>query len=102
MLDSLSNMDQPLGRAVGNWNEIEECEMILKGEQISDLIELTETLAALILVNSGLYNNNDLALAEIRKNILNGSALKIFYEMISAQGGDMSNQDELKLAKTLL
>jgi thymidine phosphorylase len=79
----LTQMDTPLGRAAGNALEVTESIEVLKGNGPKDLVELTLILAREML-----------ALANIDKDpqtvIDDGSALKIWEQMVSAQGGDLS------------
>jgi pyrimidine-nucleoside phosphorylase len=92
---TISNMDQPLGYAVGNALEIYECIEVLKNEDLNpyglgstDLKELTIHLCAQMLEVGKVVKN----LAEGRKLALkklqDGSAWKKFLEMCKAQGGD--------------
>jgi len=92
---TLSNMDQPLGYAVGNALEIYECVEIMKNETMNpydlgstDLRELTLHLCAQMLEVGKVVKN----LAEGRKlaiqKLQDGSAWKKFLEMVQAQGGD--------------
>lgn len=98
---TLSNMDQPLGYAVGNALEVYECIEVLKNEDLnpyslgsSDLKELTLHLCAQMLEAGKLVKN----IAEGRKlatrKLQDGSAWKKFIEMIRAQGGDISTLEE--------
>lgn len=98
---TLSNMDQPLGYAAGNALEIYECIEVLKNERLNpfgltslDLRELTIHLCAQMLEVGKLVKN----LAEGRKmaiaKLQDGTAWRIFKEMVTAQGGDASTLDE--------
>ncbi|NDF14132.1 thymidine phosphorylase [bacterium] len=98
---TLSNMDQPLGYAVGNALEVYECIEILKNTNMnpyslgsSDLRELTVHLCAQMLEAGKVVKNasegRKLALARLQ----DGSAWKKFVEMIRAQGGDASTLEE--------
>jgi len=79
----LTQMNTPLGFAAGNALEVSESIEVLKGNGPKDLIDLTLILAREML-----------ALAKIEKDpqsvIDDGSALKIWEQMVSAQGGDLS------------
>jgi len=79
----LTQMNTPLGFAAGNAIEVSESIEVLKGNGPKDLVELTLTLASEML-----------ALVKIDKDpqsvIDDGSALKIWQQMVSAQGGDLS------------
>jgi thymidine phosphorylase len=79
----LTQMNTPLGFSAGNALEVSESIDVLKGDGPKDLVELTLTLAKEML-----------ALVKIDKDpqsvIEDGSALKIWEQMVSAQGGDLS------------
>jgi pyrimidine-nucleoside phosphorylase len=86
----LTNMDQPLGAAVGNGLEIVECiEMLKTGSGAPDLKEVTVQLCALMLEAGGKARN----LAAGRKlaldRLADGSAWKKFQQMVEFQGGSV-------------
>lgn len=84
----ITNMDEPLGRAVGNALELTECIEVLKGGGPADLVELCEVLAARMLVLSGIGGNESAARIRVRNAIADGSALERFKAIVVAQGGD--------------
>ena len=78
----LSAMDTPLGYAVGNALEVQESVEVLSGEhESSDLVALTLALAREMLELAGID-------ADPAKALRDGSALRRYREMVSAQGGD--------------
>ena len=85
----ISNMDEPLGYAIGNALEIKEVLEVLSGKEIDDLVEITITLAreAITLVRAGLKPAP--IEEDLRRFLLHGDALKKFEEMVIAQGGDL-------------
>ena len=89
----ITNMDIPLGRAVGNALEVKEAVKILKNEQKDELYEVSVALAAHML---SLVNSKDIYECEkmIRLAIENGSALEKLKEAVGAQGGDISYIDD--------
>lgn len=89
----ITNMDIPLGRAVGNALEVKEAVKILKNEQKDELYEVSVALAAHML---SLVNSKDIYECEkmVRLAIENGSALEKLKEAVSAQGGDISYIDD--------
>ena len=89
----ITNMDIPLGRAVGNALEVKEAVTILKNEQKDELYEVSVALAAHML---SLVNSKDIYECEkmIRLAIENGSALEKLKEAVGAQGGDISYIDD--------
>lgn len=89
----ITNMDIPLGRAVGNALEVKEAVKILKNEQKDELYEVSVALAAHML---SLVNSKDIYECEkmVRLAIENGSALEKLKEAVDAQGGDISYIDD--------
>lgn len=85
---TITNMNQPLGRAVGNSLEVIEAIETLKGNGPEDFTELCLQLTAEILLVTGMTDNIDNALALAEKTISSGSALNKLKEMIIAQGGN--------------
>ncbi len=86
----ITDMDQPLGNAVGNALEVKEAIAVLKGEFGGELLELCLTLGSCMVTEAGLAANDDEARAMLLKTIADGSALKKFAQMVEAQGGDAS------------
>ena len=83
----ITDMDQPLGNAVGNSLEVAECVETLKGRGPRDLEELSVELAAWMLhLPAG--EPLDAARARIRKALASGDGLRKFREVIALQGGD--------------
>ena len=90
----LTRMDQPLGRRVGNWLEVEQAHETLRGhgsglDAVADLIEVTLSLAAQMLVSAGRVNTLREGMAMARKKLEDGSALGKWLEMVDMQGGDI-------------
>jgi thymidine phosphorylase len=83
----ITNMDQPLGLAVGNSLEVEECLEVLNGKGPNDLRELSLELSAHMIV----LGKKAKTLGEARKlatsALQSGEAYKKFQEVIAAQGG---------------
>ncbi|MFC6260238.1 pyrimidine-nucleoside phosphorylase [Levilactobacillus fujinensis] len=86
----ISDMNQPLGNAIGNALEIKESIDLLKGEAPADITDLVLTLGSHMVVMSGKAKTLDEARAMCEKTIADGSALKKFGDMVEAQGGDRS------------
>jgi pyrimidine-nucleoside phosphorylase len=91
----ITDMDKPLGRAVGNANEVIECIDVLKGGGPADLIEVTLALAARLLVLGGAAANLADADRRARAAIQSGEALERFRRIIEAQGGDPRVVDDV-------
>lgn len=93
----LTNMDQPLGNAVGNANEIIESIETLKGNGPRDLTELSLALSAHMIVLAGVEKNYNKALKLAKKSVDDGSALEKFKVMLKAQGGDANIVDDYSI-----
>ena len=89
----ITNMDAPLGRAVGNAVEIAECIDILKGSGPPDLKNLVVALGSRMLVVGGRASEAD-AEAAVRHALESGAALEKLRAMIAQQGGDAGIVDD--------
>lgn len=78
----LTNMNVPLGLAIGNANEVRESVEVLSGGGPADVIELTVTFARAMLAQAGLPD------ADVEAALNDGRAMDTWRRMISAQGGD--------------
>ena len=86
----ITDMDEPLGFAVGNALEVKEAVDVLAGRtEAGELKELCLTLGANILTLAGLAEDEADARAKLEKTIEDGSALKKLAEMVEAQYGDL-------------
>ncbi len=86
----LTNMDEPLGFAVGNNLEVIEAINALQGKGPEDLMEVVYALGSQMIVFSGIETDKAKARALMEKAIKDGSAYNKFIEFIEAQGGDSS------------
>ena len=84
----VTDMDEPLGSAVGNALEVREAIAALRGEYGGDLMELCLTLGTQILLEGGLAPDEAAARAMLRGTIESGAALRRFEQFVQAQGGD--------------
>ena len=84
----VSDMDQPLGYAVGNALEVQEAIDTLKGNGPEDFVELCLTLGSYMVVAAGKAANASEAKIMLEKVIEDGSALDKLAEFVEAQGGD--------------
>jgi pyrimidine-nucleoside phosphorylase len=87
----ISDMNEPLGHAVGNALEIREAIATLRGEGPSDFVELVEEASTQLLALSDLGVSRDEARAKVEQALGDGSALASYERWITAQGG---NPDE--------
>ncbi len=78
----LTNMNVPLGLAIGNANEVRESVEVLAGGGPADVVELTVTLARHMLELAGITD------ADVEGALQNGQAMRTWRAMIQAQGGD--------------
>lgn len=83
----LTNMDVPLGIAVGNDIEIIEAIDTLKGKGPADFQEICEVFAVNMLILGGIGNEEECK-EKVQKALADGSALEKFAQMVDAQGGD--------------
>ena len=83
----ITDMDQPLGYAVGNALEVKEAIAVLKGEQGGDLLELCLTLGGCMLTEAGIAGSTGEAREMLERSIKDGSALKKLSLMVTAQHG---------------
>ena len=98
----ISDMDQPLGFAIGNSLEVKEAIELLKGNGPKDLLELTLTIGSNMLLCAKKVNNVEEGRALLLQNIENGQGLEKLKEFVKAQGGDIApidNTDLLPKAK---
>ena len=99
----LSNMDEPLGYAVGNILEIKEVIRCLKDNNWPhDLKKLTYTCASIMLQQAKIVKTDEEALIKIEEVISSGKAFAKFKEMVKYEGGDTSfldNPDKFSNAK---
>lgn len=84
----ISDMDQPLGYAVGNALEVKEAIDTLRGNGPEDFVELCLTLGAYMVVSAGKADNENEARKMLVHVIEDGSALDKLAEFVEAQGGD--------------
>ncbi|QQD84220.1 MULTISPECIES: pyrimidine-nucleoside phosphorylase [unclassified Jeotgalicoccus] len=89
----ISSMEEPLGYAVGNANEVREAIDTLKGEGPEDLTELSLTLASQMVVVGGKAETIEEARTMLEEVIKNGKALEKFKAFVKNQGGDDSLVD---------
>lgn len=90
----ITNMDEPLGRAVGNALEVKEAIAALKDEGPEDFKELCITLASYMLLLSKTVKTVEEAREKVKDVISSGKALEIFKDFVKAQGGDAASIDD--------
>lgn len=98
----VTDMEQPLGNAVGHTLEVIEAIETLKGNGPQDLNELVMSLGSLALTRAGKAKSDEESRRELTRLIESGSALDMLGKLISAQGGDqrvLDNYDLMPQAK---
>lgn len=94
---TISNMEQPLGNAIGNSLEIIEVINTLKGKGPKDLEELCLQEGAHILLQAGICNDETEAYKLLQETIKNNKGFEKFKELIAYQGGDTKLLDNPEL-----
>lgn len=92
----ITDMNQPLGRAVGNSLEVIESVETLKGNGPEDIVELTMALAARMLMLVGKAHDHVEALRILQQHLASGRAFERFKKMVELQGGDPRALDDYR------
>ena len=101
----LSNMNEPLGLAVGNALEVKEAIAALHGEGPEDLMELCYIAGSVMLVQAKVAKDEMEARKMLEKCIRDGSAFTKFLEMVQSQGGDVEyilHPEKFEVAKNII
>jgi pyrimidine-nucleoside phosphorylase len=85
----ITNMDQPLGRWVGNAVEVQESIEVLSGRGEPDLVELTLALGAEMLMLGGAAKTVEEGREKIAASLKDGTALERFKACVKLQGGEL-------------
>lgn len=93
----ITDMDQPLGYAVGNALEVKEAISVLSGQGAADLTDLCLHLGAEMLVLAGHSPNQESGYKVVEQKLKSKAGLEKFRELISWQGGDPRVVDDLSL-----
>ncbi len=99
MVAVISDMDQPLGRKVGNALEVIEAIDTLRGKGPEDFTLLVKTLATYMIMLGGKASSEDEALKMIDGVVESGKALDKLAEFVKAQGGDPAQVYDTSLLK---
>jgi pyrimidine-nucleoside phosphorylase len=100
MIALLTDMDQPVGNAIGNALEVMECVETLKGKGPADLLELAVELSARMIVLADSSRTVESAREQATALINDGSALAKFRQIIENQGGNAAFIDAYDLLPT--
>jgi pyrimidine-nucleoside phosphorylase len=101
----ITDMNQPLGKAIGNILEIKECIETLQGRGPPDLNEICLSSGALLLEQSKIFKNREEARKALEENLKNGKAYNKFREFVIAQNGDVEycdHPEKFDVAKNLI
>ena len=93
----ITDMDTPLGRAVGNSLEVIECLDTLTGRGPEDLTTAVKRLASRVLVLAGRERSEGDALCRVEAALSSGAALETFGRMIERQGGNRTVVEDRSL-----
>ena len=94
-----SSMNQPLGRTAGLWCEMDESIAALKGDGAKDLMDVVFELGSKLLIQAGIIRGETAAVSMQENLIQSGKAYDKFEEMVSVQGGDLSQIKQLHQPK---
>lgn len=95
----ITNMQQPIGKNVGNSLEVEEAIRALKGDMEEDVREVVLCLASHIVRLSGICEDSDEIRQMILENIQNGKAYQKFVDLVSMQGGNTEYLENIEEAQ---
>lgn len=101
----LTDMDEPLGFAIGNQLEVIEAINTLKGNGPKDLTDICLEIGSYLVVDAKVANTFEEAKELLKAQIANGEALKKLAELAEAQGGDGSyvlNPTKFESAKEII
>jgi pyrimidine-nucleoside phosphorylase len=95
----ITNMNEPLGYAVGNAPEVYESHLALKGEGPPDVLELTLVLSSHMLILAGIAGDVQSARRILLDSLESGRAYEKWIEMVKAQGGDPESVEKPEFLK---
>ncbi len=86
----LTNMEQPLGYAIGNWLEAKEAAEALKEEGPEDVMEISHQLAGTMIYLGEKAESIEEGIEKSKQAVANGQAYKQWLQLVEAQGGDLT------------
>jgi pyrimidine-nucleoside phosphorylase len=101
----ITDMDEPLGLAVGNSLEVKEAIATLHGEGPKDFVELVTEAGAIMLEQAKIVKTHEEGVKRIQKAIADGSGFEKQKQLFAAQGGDISyleHPEKFEMAKRIL
>lgn len=98
----ITNMEQPIGKNVGNSLEVEEALRALKGDMEEDVKEIVLCIASQIMKLAGKGDNLEQNKKIILENIQNGKAYEKFIQLVEKQYGDIKYLSNIEKAKYIV
>lgn len=98
----ITNMEQPIGKCVGNSLEVEEAIKALKGDMEKDVKEIVLCLGAEIIKMAGLGKDIEINKKMILEKIEQGKAYEKFIQLIEKQQGDVEYLNHIEKAKEIV
>lgn len=95
----ITDMEEPLGNAIGNALEVKEAVMTLQGKGPRDLVDLVTYAGAIMLEQAHIVSSFEEGKSRINKAIEDGSGYRKLLEMFASQGGDVSYLEDLSKFK---
>jgi pyrimidine-nucleoside phosphorylase len=86
----ITDMNQPLGNYIGNWLEVYESIMVLRGKQKGNLLDLSLNLSGAMIYLGSKASSIKEGIEIAREQITNGKAFDKLVEIVELQGGDIS------------
>ena len=86
----ITDMNQPLGFAIGNWNEVVESVECLQGREINDIMELTYVLSGAMVMLGKKASSLQEGIEKCREVVKNKKAYEKFLQLVRTQGGNVS------------
>lgn len=87
----ITDMNQPLGYAIGNWIEVVESVECLKGRDVPDVMELTYVLGGAMVMLGKKAGTLAEGIERCKEVVKNGKAYEKFLQLVKRQGGDISS-----------
>lgn len=93
----ITDMDEPLGFAVGNALEVKEAIRVLKGEERGELLELCLTLGSCMVTQAGLAQTEEAAREMLMNAVKTGAAIEKLAQMVQYQKGDRRAVEDITM-----
>ena len=100
--ENITNMEQPIGKNIGNALEVKEALEALNGKMEKDVEEIVLTLGAQIMKLAGISNDVNKNKEMILENLKNGKAYDKFIELVKKQYGDVEYLKHIENAKYII